>query len=73
MQWALADRFPALDRKGLYYQAPKPGRMWDDRERSAKLSPVDQVLVAMVGMVLVAAGAFGLFVGGCVLWLIFTG
>jgi hypothetical protein len=47
--------------------------MWDDRERPAKLSLVDQVLVAMVGMVLVAAGAFGLFVGGCVLWLIFTG
>lgn len=63
LRWKLADRFPALDNKAMYYKPP--ARFEADKP---KAHGWDAVLLGMASLVLIAVGLFGLFVACFVLW-----
>lgn len=67
LKWKMADRFPSLDKKTLYYN---PRNVDEIRP---KVSGLDAVMAAMAGMILIAIGLFGIVVGLFVLFIIFTG
>lgn len=71
LKWKLADRFPSLDRKSLYYNPPK-SRGFETAPKDP-LSPWDKVLLAMVAMILTTVGAMAVALGLWVLYLLITG
>lgn len=71
LKWKLADRFPALDQKSLYYNPPK-ARAFGTEPKDV-LTVWDKVLLTMVGMILTIVGAMAVAIGLWVVYLLITG
>lgn len=62
LKWKLADRFPSLDRKSLYYRPERPER------RGSGLSAYDRLLIGFLSLVLIGIGTGLLIFSAVVIW-----
>lgn len=60
----MADRFPAFDRKGLYYRPPVAA------QKAPPMSYVDAMLICIFSLIAVGIGLAIILVGGLVLYAI---
>jgi hypothetical protein len=67
----LADRFPPLDSKTLYYKPPSP-TLDAYRVGGNRVTPVDGFLIGFAGVVVALLGLFIVGIGCFVLWALFA-